>query len=388
MKYLICFLFFQTAHFAQVNSVYSSVEKTMKAIPQNQIKTSKDIANYIKEHFTSEEQQIKAAYYYVISNLSYDVTHEFTVNLVITEDDMVSKASATKKGVCIHYARFFKDIITQLGYNCQVISGYTKKSNNTIAELSHAWCAIKMSDEKWYVFDPTWDSGYIQNGNFVRKLNSKYYKIAPSQSIKTHMPFDYIWQFSNFPINEKQFADSNVALISKNESFDFDKAIDNYLTLSEENQLRELKTRMIQTGHTSKLAQERFDILTKQTAVLDMNENIKKYNLISDNYNAAINLLNEFISYRNTQFKPEKKDESILKMITEPLAIFEKCNDEIYKIGFIGQDNLYGLNKFKRGLFDVIEETKKHKQFVEDYIKSNNRDRKKMFETKKVRVTF
>lgn len=388
MKYLIYFLFFQTILFAQVKSVYSPVEKIMKAIPENQTKSSRTIANYITAHFDSEDQQIKAAYYYVISTLSYDIKHEFTVNLIITEEDMVSKAIASKKGVCIHYARFFKDIINQLGYNCQVISGYTKKGNNALGELSHAWCAIKMNDGKWYIYDPTWDSGYIQNEKFVRKLNSKYYKLTPNQSIKSRMPFDYMWQFSNFPLNERQFIDNDFLATSNQEFFDFEKAIKNYLADSEENQLLQLKTRMNQTGHKSKLAQERYDILTKQIAVFEMNQSIKKYNQISDNYNEGINLLNEFILYRNAQFRPEKQDETILKMITEPLAIFEKCNDEIYKIGFVGQDNLYGLNKFKRGLFDVIEETKKHKKFVEDYINSNKRDRKKMFEIKKLRVPF
>lgn len=378
MKYLICLLFFQTIVFAQVKSIYSTVEKTMQPIPENKTKSSKEIANYIKAHFKSEDEQIKAAYYYVIYNVSYDVNNEFTVNLVITEEDMVSKVIASKKGVCIHYARFFKDIISQLGYNCQVISGYTKQ-NNVVANLSHAWCAIKMQDEKWYVFDPTWDSGYVQNGKFVRRLNSKYYKQLPLESIKSHMPFDFMWQFSNYPISEQQFIKGDFNRETKQESFDFESTIKNYFTLSEYNQCKELRTRMSQTGYKTKLAQERYGLLSKQIAVYDMNASIKKFNEISDTYNKAISLLNEFISYRNAQFKPEKSDEALLKMIDEPLTIFEECNDKIYKTGFVGQENLYDLNKFKRGLLDVIEETKKHKLFVEDYIKSSKRDRKKMF---------
>ena len=387
MKYLICFLFFQTICISQENTIYSSVEKGIKNIPENQTKTSKDIADYIKKHFITEDQQIKAAYYYVISTISYDIKHQFTVNLIITEDDMVSKTIVSKKGVCIHYARFFKDIVSQLGFDCQIISGYTKKSNNNIADLSHAWCGIKMKDNKWYIFDPTWDSGYIQNGNFVRKINSKYYKIGAVQSIKTHMPFDYIWQFSNYPINEKQFVNNDGKNLNQ-EAFDFDNAIKKYLELTDHEQLRELKIRMNETGHTSKLAQERFDILVKQIAVFEMNESIKKYNQISERYNEGVRLLNEFISYRNAQFRPEKQDHIIKQMINEPLVIFQNCNEEIYNIGFVGQENLYGLNKFKRGLIDVIEETKKHNDFVELYIKSNKSQRKKMFMAKKEKMTF
>lgn len=381
MKYLIYLLFFQTIALAQVKNFYADVEKTMQSIPENKKNTSKEIASYIIEKFTTENLQIKAAYYYVISTVSYDINHQFTVNLVISDDEMVSKTISSKKGVCIHYARFFKDIITQLGYNCQVISGYTKQ-NNSIAELSHAWCAMKLKDEKWYVFDPTWDSGYIQKDKFVRSLNSKYYKIMPSQSIKSHMPFDYLWQFLENPITEYDFI-NNIFTKEKNDSIDYDTIIKSYLTLSENEQLTDLKTRMVKTGIKTKLAKERFEILQKQLESYSINANLKELNAISNKYNEAIALLNDFINYRNAQFKPEKDDNSIIKMTTDPMLIFEDCNDKIYKIGFVGQDNLYELNKFKRAILGIIEDTKKQKKFVDEYIKANNRDRKKMFLVKK-----
>lgn len=382
MKYLICFLFFQTIALAQVKSIYADVEKIMQSIPESQKKASKDIANFIQSKFSTEEAQIKAAYYYVISTISYDITHEFTVNLVISDDEMVSKTIAAKKGVCIHYAKFFKDIVSHLRYNCQLISGYTKR-NNTIAEQSHAWNAIKMKDDNWYVFDPTWDSGYIQNGKFVRRLQSKYYKMKPLESIQSHMPFDYMLQFLAYPITEKDFINNNFTQNTKNEAFDYNETIINFQKLSESEQLNALKARMIQTGVTTKLAKERFEILKKQLDVYLLNKSVKEFNEITSQYNKGINLLNEFIYYRNAQFRPLKEDKEILKMINTPLSIFEDCNDKIYKIGFVGQENLYDLNKFKRGLIDIIEETKKHQTFVKEYLTKSTKDRKKMFLVKK-----
>lgn len=382
MKYLLYFLFFQTIALAQVKSIYADVEKTMQAIPDSQKKSSKDIANFIKGKFSSEESQIKAAYYYVISTVSYDVNHEFTVNLVISDDEMVSKTIATKKGVCIHYAKFFKDIITQLGYNCQVISGYTKK-DNILADQSHAWNAIKLKDGNWYLFDPTWDSGFKQNGKFVRRLSSKYYKTKPIVMLQSHMPFDYMWQFLNYPISEQNFIDSNFQQVVNQESFNFDETIKTFLTLSENEQLVGLKERMIQTGYKNKLAKERFEILKKQLEVYSLNANVRELNAITTSYNEGVKLLNDFIYYRNAQFRPLKEDKEILEMIQKPLDIFEECSDKVYKLGFVGQDNLYDLNKFKRGLIDIIEETKKHKTFVKDYLTKSTKERKKMFLVKK-----
>jgi len=382
MKYLLCLLFFQHIALAQVKSFYFDVEKTIQSIPENQKKSSKTIAEFIKSKFPSEDLQIKAAYYYVISNISYDVSHEFTVNLVISDDEMVSKTIASKKGVCIHYAKFFKDIVTQLGYNCQVISGYTKK-DNVLADQSHAWNAIKMKDGNWYVFDPTWDSGFKQNGKFVRRISSKYYKTKPIVMLQSHMPFDYIWQFLNYPISEQNFIDSNFQEVVNQESFNFDETIKTFLTLSENEQLIGLKERMIQTGYKNKLAKERFEILKKQLEVYALNANVSELNAITNNYNEGIKLLNDFIYYRNAQFRPLKDDKEILKMIQNPLDIFEDCSDKVYKLGFVGQDNLYDLNKFKRGLIDVIEQAKTHKAFVNDYLTKSERERKKMFLVKK-----
>ena len=382
MKYFFYLLFFQTIALAQVNSIYLDVEKTIQSIPENKKKSSKEIVSYIKDKFSSEDLQIKAAYYYVISNVSYDITHEFTVNLIISDDEMVSKTIASKKGVCIHYAKFFSEIVTQLGYTCQIVSGFTKR-DNVIAEQSHAWCAIKLNDKKWYIFDPTWDSGYLQNGKFVQKLNSKYYKTNPQESIKSHMPFDYLWQFLKYPITEQDFISNKFIQENKETPFDYNAVINNLQTLSENEKLIELKQRMITTGVKTKLAKERFEILKKQLEVYSLNANIKELNEINNKYNEGINLLNEFINYRNAQFRPEKEDKEIVKMITEPLAIFEDCNDKIYKIGFVGQENLYYLNKFKRGLIDVIEDVKKQKSFVDEYLTKNTKDRKKMFLIKK-----
>ena len=382
MKYILFFLFFQTIALAQVKSFYADVEKKMQSISESQKKSTKDIADFIKEKFSSEDLQIKAAYYYVIATISYDITHEFTVNLVISDDDMVSKTIASKKGVCIHYAKFFKDIVSNLGYNCQIISGYTKQ-NNVIADQSHAWTAIQMSDQNWYAFDPTWDSGFIQNKKFVRKLNSKYYKTKPLEMLKSHMPFDYMWQFLDYPITEQDFSANRLIQDKNQESFDFKETIKTFLTLSEKEQLSDLKTRMVKTGYKTKLAKERFDILKKQLEVFSLNDNIKGLNDISTKYNEAITLLNEFVYYRNAQFRPTKNDQEILEMITKPLMIFEDCNDKIYKLGFVGQDNLYDLNKFKRSLIDIIDTVKKHQTFVKDYLTKNEKERKKMFLVKK-----
>jgi hypothetical protein len=50
------------------------------------------------------------------------------------------------------------------------------------------------------------------------------------------MPFDYLWQFSNYPISNNDFYEGKIQM-NKTEILRFEKEINIYLTLSEEDQL-------------------------------------------------------------------------------------------------------------------------------------------------------
>ena len=104
MKYIFYFLLLPIVAFSQVKNTYLSVEKLMRSIPENETNSVQEIAKYIQANFKGEEFQIKAAHFYVASTISYDVAYNFFFFFLNSEEDFVSKALTSKKGVCIHYA--------------------------------------------------------------------------------------------------------------------------------------------------------------------------------------------------------------------------------------------------------------------------------------------
>jgi transglutaminase/protease-like cytokinesis protein 3 len=80
--------------------------------------------------------------------------------------------------------------------------------------MSHAWCASKI-DNQWYIFDPTWGSGFVNNGKFVNAFDDRYFKANPSEIIASHMPFDYMWQFLTYPISNQEFYNEVLVLINQ-----------------------------------------------------------------------------------------------------------------------------------------------------------------------------
>lgn len=53
------------------------------------------------------------------------------------------------------------------------------------AGQDHAWIETKV-DGRWLTMDPTWGSGYLQNGRFVRNYTLKYFDPNPEEFKKSH----------------------------------------------------------------------------------------------------------------------------------------------------------------------------------------------------------
>jgi hypothetical protein len=380
MKYIIYLLFFQTILFSQVKSIYAPVEKQMRLIPEQQTKSVQEIASYIQANFKGEELQIKAAYFYVISSISYDVTYNFSTELFSSDEDFVTKTIATNKGVCIHYAKLFKAIVDKLGYQCQIVTGYTKQ-NNQISNLSHAWCAIKMQDKNWYIFDPTWDSGYVKNEKFVRNLVSKHFKMLPSAAIISHMPFDYLWQFTKEPISNREFYNGKLYDGKPKINFEYQIEIDKYLKLSEIDKAFESSERIQKNEIINDLILQEYNYKKNIFNTTRLNKNVEKFNEIVEEYNVAIVLLNDFILYRNKEFTPSFSDAILLEMIQTPKERLENVQKEFFVLGSVGKENATSFNSLKSSISETVKQAQEQYNFVKEYISKNKKERKKMFRT-------
>lgn len=380
MKYIVYLLFFQTILFSQVKSIYAPVEKQMRLIPEQQTKSVQEIASYIQANFKGEELQIKAAYFYLISSISYDVTYNFSTELFSSDEDFVTKTIATNKGVCIHYAKLFKAIVDKLGYQCQIVTGYTKQ-NNQISNLSHAWCAIKMQDKNWYIFDPTWDSGYVKNEKFVRNLVSKHFKMLPSAAIISHMPFDYLWQFTKEPISNREFYNGKLYDGKPKINFEYQIEIDKYLKLSEIDKAFESSERIQKNEILNDLILEEYNYKKNIFNTTRLNKNVEKFNEIVEEYNIAIVLLNDFIIYRNKEFTPSYADAILLEMIKTPKERLENVQKEFFVLGSIGKENASSYNSLRASISDTVKQAQEQYEFVKEYISKSKKERKKMFRT-------
>lgn len=375
--FLTISLFVSIVSFGQANSGYTMIDYKMTMIPNSSVSSTAIIANYINTNFKTDTAKVRAAFYWTASNISYDVANMFTVNFNATPQEQIERTLKTRKGVCIHYATLFNDILNKLGIQSYIIEGYTKQYGK-VSNLAHAWCAAKI-DNKWYLFDPTWDSGYVNNGKFFKKLNENYFKVEPSKLISSHIPFDYLWQFLNYPVTNNEFYEGLTQIDKSKKYFNFESEMAKFSTLSEIDKLSESAARIEKNGVKNAMILERLEAKKKEIIYLRHNANIGKLNSIVNNYNDAVDLLNEFIHYRNNKFKPVLSDAEISQMIEIPIEKLIKCQDAIYSMSSVGVENSSNLSSLKKSINDVLEQAKEHEAFVQEYVSKSKGLRKTMF---------
>jgi hypothetical protein len=373
----VLFLFLSVLSFAQTKNPYADIDNKIFKIPVGLTNSTTGIAKFITDNFKTDNEKIRAVFYWTATNISYDVPNMFAPNQLQSVQQKIENTLKTRKGVCIHYAEVFNDISNKVGIKCRIIEGYTKQ-NGKVDNLSHAWCAAQI-ENKWVVFDPTWGAGGITNGKFVKKLNNTYFKAEPSKIIASHMPFDYLWQFLNYPVTNAEFYGGKTQLDKTKKYFDFEKEIALYYKISENDQLFESAARIEKNGLKNGMILEYYNIKKKQWNNLMQNANVEKLNTIVAELNEAVLLLNDFIMYRNKKFKPAFSDEVINKMIQTPREKLVKCQNDIFNLGMVGSENTSNVISIKKTIAEALVQADEHASFVKDYLSKSKLIRKTMF---------
>lgn len=278
-----------------------------------------------------KEDTIKSVFDWIAKHIDYDVKKlkkiTKTANPQSTEkrEDRITDVLKSKKGVCQHYSELFDEIVQDLGYESFVVTGYTKKENEEVDRtFGHAWNAIKVKGE-WRLYDVTWGSGGLRNNKkYIKKYKPQWYNVAPDEMIKTHIPFDPIWQLLEHPIPYVSFDMDLLAAASK-EDYHFKDKINTWFTLSKKEQLTNLIERieaMKSVGDCSVLVENYLKNRKQNLTNYKSSEKyleIKAANVVMKDVSAGFN---KYIAAKNNRFKEKSADsfKPILKDLKEKTA--------------------------------------------------------------------
>ena len=93
-----------------------------------------------------------------------------------------NKLFKQKKTMCTGYAYLIKELSFLADIECEIVDGYGRTTSTNADQLeltNHSWNAVKLND-KWYLVDATWSSGYFDDYNvFINEYNDGYFLTDP-----------------------------------------------------------------------------------------------------------------------------------------------------------------------------------------------------------------
>jgi hypothetical protein len=268
-----------------------------------------------------KEDTIKSVFDWMAENIAYDVkkmneikkkegsdsnqSAEFRTEAAYQED-LLQIVMKKKKGVCQDYALLFDAIVRELGYESKIITGYIKDGKGKVQRaIGHAWNAVKVNGT-WRFYDPTWGAGFVnEDDKFVKQYQQQWYDVTPGEMIKTHMPFDPIWQLWNSPMRYSDFED-NTTTVASTEPYHYETLISQYMKKSEKEQMKEELSRSKEMGDGIPLINKWRKDLTKRIGLYEIHTQPDLLEQAGEKAMHAVNLYNDYIAAKNKNFKGKK----------------------------------------------------------------------------------
>ena len=356
---------------------YATIDQKALKLPDSLSTNTDRIAQYMTAHFKTDKEKARAVFIWVANNIQYDIDHMFAINFYEKREEKIAKSLRTRKGICENYATLFTDICMKTGVRSYVIEGYTKQ-NGFADYIPHAWSAAFI-DSSWFLFDPTWGSGYISGGKFVKKINNDYFQVSPAKLIKSHMPFDYLWQFLPYPVTSQEFYEGKTQQNNVKPLFGFADSIEVNEKLSPVDQWNLSAYRVEKNGVKNSLVFDRLQHLKLEIEKDKQNRIIELYNGAVVDYNDGINAFNEFIYYRNKQFTPPKTDPEIQKMLDEPDRKLKEAKSKVAQISNPDVNTANMIKQLTKSVDDALVQLKEHQDWLQLYFSKGKVGRKSMF---------
>jgi hypothetical protein len=354
-------------------------------IPESELATPATLSHYLSAHTTSRKEFVRQLYSWLVWNIGYDVTNMYNPDYYKDTLDAALKTLKNKVGVCQGYANLYYLVCKEAGIPVYLIGGYTK-TYGRIDNASHAWIAVQV-DSSWYLTDPTWGAGVLNNNKFVRKPVDSYFLVPPSVFIQTHMPFDPLWQLLEHPYRHEEFVEKYLKPVTGRAVFSYRDS----LAASEGMQDDLLKYQLVinriegygitnqMISHELMYYKNLVRYIAENRKVTAANRAIDDFNRSSNQYNRAVNLFNEYVQFKNSQFKPSKPDGDIRAMVD---AIGRKLADS--RKGLAGLDRSEGairgnISELEESLGSLEKKVTEERAFVDKYIRTGKVFRKSLF---------
>lgn len=169
------------------------------------------LAHKLTHQLPTDVEKFRAIYSWVCNNISGDLNQHNKVKgkrKKFKNDSLdylkwnnqykktaFKKLLKYKKTMCTGYAYLIKELCFLANIECEIIDGYGRSASSNVETFemaNHSWNAVKLNN-KWYLCDATWSSGYFVYNLFIKDYNEGYFLTDPILFAKNHYPINKKW---------------------------------------------------------------------------------------------------------------------------------------------------------------------------------------------------
>lgn len=292
---------------------FQAIVQVMDTIPDSLTFSTRNIADYINKNFSQDTDKLAAIFTWTARNIAYDPGDERLFLAADELDAYIEETLYRRKGLCQAYAEVVHDICIKTGIPSQVISGFAFAERGQ-PPVSHAWIAA-FNSAGWKLYDPTYGAGYVEDSIFVQDFDTLYYDTKAEFLIRTHYPFDPMWQLNPQPVTMHEFLSGTASDTLKGNYFNFNDTIASHMALDERGQLVSERRRIMAYGEENPVLMNYVAVIDQQLEFYKISENVDIYNQCLENYNLAISLYNaNFINFKSDNLSESKKQDLLNKV--------------------------------------------------------------------------
>lgn len=196
---------------------YGKIDRQANRAPDSISNNLIYLHEYLVSIATTDEEKIRAFYFWIIKNIKY----EDQIELKFDPDILFYMGSnncsspvcvlARRKAVCEGFSKMFEYFCQQSGIEAYSIGGYISKDGILQDRATHSWNLIKI-DGSWRFFDLSWASAILRHTG-IKSSTNEFFMVEPEEFILTHLPLIPMWQILSSPISIEIFNQGNNKII-------------------------------------------------------------------------------------------------------------------------------------------------------------------------------
>lgn len=325
-------------------------------IPDSQTNTTTEMAAYINSHFKTDAEKVSVIYAWVTSNIKYDKNNVHRIILEEDQEQRVTYALKRRRGVCENFAAIFNDLCIKSGIPSFYIEGYTRQ-NGSIDRTGHVWCAALVNNS-WTFYDPTWDAGGSVN----------YFQISPNEFISSHLPFDPMFQLLNYMVSYREFSRNSKATNSPDSYFNYKDSLSVYLDSDSLSRYVGALRRIENFDWPSWKIDIKQKQLKLEIELIYQDRDMAAYHSAIADFNTGIDILNDFIIYRNNQFQPAKKSNEVQRMFDHISEKIVSANQNLSDINKSEATLALNTGDLQQKIDDLSRYAKEQSNYYKNYL--------------------